>query len=623
MSRARGATLGTAVTAAAACTGILVAYAALPVLFDADSYYHVAVGRLYHERGLVDGLAWARMSVLHGAFGDKELLFHLLLVPGAALGHPEGGAAVVMALLGAGIAGVLAAEGFRCLGGWGWVVPVLVLAGSSDFALRLLRVRPEMLALLLLLLALRAAARAQGVRLALVAALFALGYTAWHALLAVIVLLALWERWSARRSAWALVGWTAIGVAVGLVVHPGFADNLRVWAVQNLDFFLRNPTADFGPEIGARTTRDVLALNAVWALGVATLAGSGSGRVARREREFVTIAALAFGLLYLVMARFVTYAVPLATLAALAWHAGDRRGATVELPGGRGIPFALAMAGCLALVPAQLATTAARVAQARAMQPGVRADWEAMGRALPDGARVFAPWSATESLVFWAPQAAYLNVLDPLFMRAADPARYRTYVEVVEGREPDVPLVARAEFDSEFYADDGQYPGPRRRLRGDPRAVALHDGLGFAFRMAPQEESFWTDWQVRTGDGAAAVPYPRADDPVARRLEGYVDGRRLGRTADCVVFTRVEEVSEAVDLWLELAPYGPAELALDGRPVGVVRDARWAILGEGLVVSLALTPGRHEVAVRTCRAGEQLGFYAVVRGRAVRSGPGP
>lgn len=51
-----------------------------PVLYDTDSYYHLAIGSAYARHGLIDTLPWARLSLLH-EFGDKEVLFHLLLAP--------------------------------------------------------------------------------------------------------------------------------------------------------------------------------------------------------------------------------------------------------------------------------------------------------------------------------------------------------------------------------------------------------------------------------------------------------------------------------------------------------------------------------------------------------------
>src|SRR6185436_12098308 len=120
----------------------------------------------------------------------------------------------------------------------------------------------------------------------------------------------------------------------------------------------------------------------------------------------------------------------------------------------------------------------------RAFRAETRPDWEAFGRAIPPGAKVFAGWQAAEQFVFWAPRAVYVNVLDSIFMVARSPALYGRYLDVLHGREPDVPFVARSLFDSDFFADDGQYPLVRQRLmQGDPRVDRLHDGITCLYRF--------------------------------------------------------------------------------------------------------------------------------------------
>src|SRR5205809_358925 len=540
--------------------------ARFPVLPDGDSYYHLAVARAYAEHGLSYRPDWARFSIMHDGFGDRELLFHVLLMPFARLADATRGGVVALALLGALVAAVLAHQATAAIGRWGLAVPLLVFGGAADFMLRAIRLRPELLALLL---------------------------------------------------------------------HPQFPANLRVWLVQNVGFFVHNETVDLGPEILPRTTRDTLLLNLGWWAGLVVLWRSRSPIVApgedRRLRDFTLLAAAAFGLLYLFMYRFIIYAVPLATLAVLRsmQAAGEAPGRFVRLPGRGRVPFALAFSLCLvsAAPLVRLGVGRMQAAMSRIWRPDMRADWEAFARAMPDGAKVAAPWAATEAFVFWAPRAAYLNVLDPLFMAARDAATYRLYLDLFEGREPDVPLLAAARFDSEFYADDGQYPFVKARLAADPRVAHLHDGITYLYRfLAGRNADFLLDWKVLPEGalmppppdlvGDPAVPlYPRAATERERGVEGYVDGRRLGAAAGCIGFARAEDVDRPTRLVLEVSPYGSADVYADDRPIAAIPSPRAAVLGRGVVLSLALDPGRHRLAVRTCPAEGQVGFYALVRGR--------
>ncbi len=609
--------------------------AQFPVLPDADSYYHLAVARAYAEHGLFYRPDWARFSIMHDGFGDKEFLFHVLLIPFTRLADPTRGGVVALALLGALIAALLAHQAMAAVGRWGLAIPLLVFGSAADFMLRAIRLRPELLSLLLILVAIPLASRRRSALLAVVAFLYTLGYTAFQAFLGLCLLFFVYTLWVERRAEWRIAVYPGIGVALGLLLHPHFPANVRVWLVQNVSFFVQNATVDPGPEILPPTTRETLLLNLGWWAGLLVLWRSRS-RVAapcedRRLSDFTLLAAAAFGLLYLLMYRFIVYAVPLVTLALLRsmQAAGEAPGRFTRLAARGRVPFALAFSLCLlsAAPLTRLGLGRMQAAMSRVWRPDMRADWEAFARAMPDGAKVAAPWAATEAFVFWAPRAAYLNVLDPLFMAARDAATYRLYLDLFEGREPDIPLLATSRLDSEFYADDGQYPFAKARLATDPRVAHLHDGITFLYRfLEGRNADFLLDWKVLP-EGAPMPPpldlvadpalplYPRAATERERAVEGYVDGRRLGAAAGCIGFARAEDVERATRLVLEVSPYGSAEVYADDRPTAAIPSPRAAVLGRGVVLSLALDPGRHRLAIRTCPAEGQVGFYALVRGR--------
>src|SRR5262249_30293454 len=293
---------------------------------------------------------------------------------------------------------------------------------------------------------------------------------------------------------------------------------------------------------------------------------------------FLALSALAFGILYALMARFVVYAVPLITLASvfsMQRPSGPGR-PRVRLVGSYTVPLA---AGLVAALLCRLGTPwlgSGRVVEGagRVFLAGTRADFRSFGAALPVGAKVFAPWAATEEFVFWAPQGRYLDVLDPIFMIERDPGLYRAYLEVLEAREPDIPLVAKMTFDSDFFADDGQYPLVRARLAQDPRAEIVHDGVSYLYRIVEgRNRDFMLDWKIVPGSpssspspdvlaGTDLAPYPRSDSDGGRAVEGFVDASRVA--AGCVTLARIEHASGREVVTLEVAPYGAAELYVDG-----------------------------------------------------------
>ncbi len=616
----------------------------LPVLYDVDSYYHLAAARAYAEAGTLHELPWARFSLMHDGFGDKELLFHQILRPFAAWMDPTDGGRLALALFDAALAALLAWLGIElAASSWGALLPLGLVLASAEYDWRLVRLRPELLALVLFLLAVAAAGRRRYRLLGVVAFVFALSYTAFHALLGLAGLLFLWRGWARRRWDWGLVAYPLAGVALGLVVHPQFPANLHVWWVQNVDFFRFKGTLDVGTEIRARPTDQMLFDNLGWwpalvALGLAArpLAGGlgepGGRSPAQAEddeatADAFTLAAVVFGFLYLLMGRFVLYSLPFVTLAVLAElrRRGLSPGAWMHLPGGRfrraRVPLAAILILCAAASLPRVWRLVSRLPGPADAAPRARETaWRDLGRAMPDGARVAAPWGSTEAYVLFAPQARYLNVLDPVFMAVPFPRIYTLQRAVFEGHEPDVPLVVTTSLESEYLAQSNAL-GSRllaRRLAHDPRVEEVFDERDLLVRFVPGRNGrFYLDWEARPeGPGEPWRTYPRAATAEGRAIEGYVDAHRLVGGERCAELRHRFRLTRPERRRLELAPSGPTTLSLDGRVVVKVAGDPGAVLGEGVEVPLELAAGAHELAVTSCparRRPERNGFYLLDR----------
>ncbi len=628
----------------------------LPVLYDVDSYYHLAAARAYAEPGTLHELPWARFSLMHDGFGDKELLFHQILRPFASWMDPTDGGRLALALFDAALAALLAWLGMSlAASSWGAILPLGLVLASAEYDWRLVRLRPELLALILFLLAVAAAGRRRYRLLGVVALVFTLSYTAFQALLGLAGLLFLWRGWARRRWDWGLVLYPLLGVGLGLVVHPQFPANLHVWWVQNVDFFRYKGTLDVGTEIRARPTDKMLfdslgwwpALVALW-LAARPLGGHREERtLAQAESDEAmadafSLGALVFCVLYLLMGRFVLYALPFATLALLAElrRRGLRPGVWMRLPGGRSrrarVPLAAVLIVCAAASFPKVWHLVSRLPGPADEPPRARETaWRDLGRAMPQGARVAAPWGWTEAYVLFAGQARYLNVLDPVFMVLPYPRIYTLQRAVFEGEEPDVPLVATGPLESDYLAQSNVL-GSRllgRRLAHDPRVEKVFDEKDLLVRFVPgRNAGFFLDWEARpvgsksgsgSGSGSGWHLYPRASTAAGRAMEGYVDAHRVVSGEHCVELRHSLQVDERELRVVELAPYGPAVLSLDGRVLTKVDGDLWAVLGEGVQVPLELSPGAHELEVTSCPARarpERNGFYLLDR---TPSGAGP
>lgn len=598
------------------------------VLHDTDAYYHLAIARLYAEQGVVDELPSLRFSAFRDGFGDKELGFHVFLVPFARLAEPVAAGRWALGALSAALAAAGAAIGMRAFGRWGALLPFWVVFASTEVAWRLVRLRPELLALLLFL----AAAEAMRVRrpriLALVAFVFALSYTAFHAFLGLVVLAVLALRWRSERWEWELPLWATLGVGLGLVLHPHFPVNLEVWALQSVRFFLEKGSLAVGTEIRPNTTDVTLLVHLGWFAGLVALVLSSrdeprppdpTGDDGRSARIYAAFAAV-FATLYLLMSRFSLYAVPFVTLAVVfALRARGRRWSPA--PG-----FArdrLRLLGVVAVVLLASAPEAARQLSnyRHRTDPGPNreriVDREALSRALPDGAKVIADWGPTATYLLWAPQARYLNALDPVFMAAPYPEAFEALQSILEGREPDVPLASKRDLDSEWLAHPwNRDPELRKRLEGDPRVELVHAGLHRLVRFRPAS-GFVLDWALYPAGGLESRPPAEGDPaswPVVRgpsddRLAGmaaYVDAEAVAPSLPCLGFARLPGEGERE---VELAPWGPTSVWVGGHRLLSVEDDLEARPGRPVRFRIDPSPGEM-VAVVTCegRSPERKGF---------------
>ncbi|MEM8959854.1 MAG: hypothetical protein AAGD38_00110 [Acidobacteriota bacterium] len=639
------------------------------LLYDTDASFHLAIGQLYAEQGFVDTLPQLRFSLLRDGFGDKEFLFHALLAPfaaqdDAAVGAPMSGGRWALAFFNALVLTVVALAAMRAVGWWGVLVPLILMVAAPEWNWRLIRLRPELWSLALLIVGLWAAASRRARLLGAVALLYTLGYTAFHAFVGLIGLIVLWWAWSRRRIEWPLVLYTGLGAAVALVIHPHFPTNLEVWVIQNIDFFLAKGSLDVGTEILPNTTAIALTRNLGWWLGLLVVWFASTPRqddeprtddlqndevdddTNRRLAEAFTIATIAFGILYLLMSRFSLYALPLTTLAVLFTlrARGRRLGAWLILPGHRRVPVVLAVV-LIAVVslPSAGREWSRFTHRANAGPEDVRlVERKDFAAALPDGARVVAPWGQTALYMLWAPHGRYLNVLDPVFMARPHPEAHQAQDRIWQAIEPDIPLATVTTLDSQFiaYSLVGRPARLTRRLFADPRVKVRHNYNNLLFEILDDSnDDFVLDW--RLVPASASLPpdntvsldgwprYPRARTPQGQRVEGFVDGSRVGAVDHCLGFVRDEVVDADTRIHWALAPWGPTRLWLNGEPMITVEDSMHAALGEEVMLPVTLTAGRHRLTVVTCADTEpdaitpgHVGFYLLERAReAINTAP--
>ena len=417
---------------------------AIPFPLDADTDYHIAVGRLIREHGILHAFPWTPFSWLADHYADKELLFHLFFAATAHLNWVLA-ARVVGALLGALLLLViyllLWREGVRHAGIW----TLIPLAASNSFMYRFALVRPHLLSISLALVVLWAASRRRPAILFVASALYPWAYVAWHLPIVLVLIAESARLLSGRRIRVQPLVAVIAGIGVGVALHPNSMNLLRLTWIQIVDVLLRNA---WGAKAGFDLGGEFLPTTAEgWATGLAicvlmTLVGFWLAVRDRRQDDLplaFALAALAFGVLTGTTNRFVEYFAPCAVLCLalaarpLSW---------------RYLPQGLLAAALVYTVSLNYGYLRAMTQSPDCMPPSAAAF---LRQQIPVGAQVFTPgWGSTGTLMLALPDRRFIVALDPTFFYVRDPELYRLWYRISHEGVPHAADLIRQRFGARY-----------------------------------------------------------------------------------------------------------------------------------------------------------------------------
>ncbi len=418
-------------------------YTSVP--FDSDTSYHVAVARLIRQHGILHAFPWTPFSWLADHYADKELLFHLLLVPVSGLDWVTAAkivGAVATTLLLWTLYGVLRAERVP----WGGAWTLLPLLASGYVIQRLALVRPHVLAVALALAVTWAAARRRLWVLALACLLYPWSYTAWHTALVLVAVVELAFLLSGRRPDWRPAAAAAGGLALGLLSHPNFPDLLRFFWIVNYQALV---STAWGNQAGFTQGTEFLPFDryqlAYYGIAVFAFAAAALPLAFRRRRAdpvplAFALAAAAFAVLTAASQRFIEYLGPFSAAAlALAVRDGWRPRAVAAAVCGASAAYTLAFGTyCVELMRKRTDDFPPEVA--REMQARV-----------PPGAQVFTcNWISTGKAMLALPERRLMVALDPVLFHVKDPRLYALWYDLVRTPPPSPAFVVREAFGASF-----------------------------------------------------------------------------------------------------------------------------------------------------------------------------
>lgn len=656
----RGRLLGGIVVVLATIAVVAAIRFAGPPIYDGDGWYHVKYASVLLHDGIARSFPWFQESFLKDRFTDFNLAYHLLLIP-FTLGDPLTGARVASVVCAAATMGLFWGTARALRVPWPLWWSLALLAFAPEFTYRLTYTRPFVLAVGLSIAGTGAILLGKN-RLAFgLAFLYTHVHCSFHLLPCVALLHdVVRDRGDggSGRARFRTTAFTLSGMAAGCLLTPYFPNNLHMWWVANVDVlrasWAMGDALRVGTEMMPAVTSDLLRENgAVFALFGATVVLLARGR--RASTEALTLLPMALGFLGLTFLsqRFIELWAPFTFLlggVALRDALAEGTAPTPRMRRAVGLIAACALAAGL------LRTVAEDRAAAAAEDPPqylAAAAW--MKGNVPQGATVFnLGWDEFPQLFYADGTHNYLIGQDPTYMWATDPERTRLWTRIGRGTVPDLYAPIRETFNCRFVFVPSRYVTFLKLARRDPRFVARYrDATTTVFELI-ERRAVVRDWEV-TGPWAdpsrRMFDAPLGSAPTARSVavheaDGFLD---LDRALDvpplwtdtCAIASATLDpgtmadanVSVASDDALRLyvngvavyeqSPYlHPAPGMPGGPPLALSALDDGAVARMERTVAVKWRAGTNTIAVKTCRYGDDFGFYLMFADESAAARPG-
>ncbi len=473
-------------------------------LADSDSYFHTRAARELSESGFRRTFPQAAFSTWSTRYSDKDLLFHVALIPFQLLdaGAPGGAepAREDLVLPGKQAATALALVFFAALAfalrsvearfAWYWIL--LYFSVNLAVLRQLLPVRPGLLGAAFLILEIALLVRRKGAWLAVVGALHTYAHSSF-VLLPAIALAAtaapLLRREPARLR---LLGFALLGPAVACLLHPYFPNNLFVAWDQIVEVArgvwwgsAEIPADLFGPELGPTLTSNVLKYFAGLlpaACGILALLAFPSKRLSTDGLGLLlvtgTLAVAAF-----LSERFLQFLLPVAILLGARLFReilGDDTLREARRRDPRAFGLGAGLLGFCLLAGLAHGSVFALSREVRAMGTAElqRPAIEFLdGVAAPGDVVYHNFWWDFSALYHFRPNGRYVVALDPVFFYRRDPALFKKSLEAYRGESEDLYRVLRDDFGARWvYLPKGPRHLPFFNLmRKDPRFLKAYE----------------------------------------------------------------------------------------------------------------------------------------------------
>ena len=462
-----------------------------PHIYGYDGYYHIKYSYLLRTEGFIRDFHWAQFSTWKEYFADKELLFHVLLIPFTYFSDLQDGAKYAAVSFSSGV--ITSFFLFLRLNSvrWRYLWMFLLLAAGNIFLFRLMYTRPHLLAIIMTIWLVHFLINRRYVWFGILTCVYMQAYTAFHMplLLAIVVVFARWFQEQKFEGRLLFIAFSCSGGS--LILSPYFPDNIATYWLQNVMLvFMRawsNVNLSQGSELQSMSTSHFLFGHMSVLLPFATVVFLAIARPQRVKAD--TVAVIALSVMFLVMVasarRMLEYYIPF-TLMASALYLRDRGLPNLSVL--RSLRVWTCLLPSLALIIYCAVNTFVYVREdLRISKKQKYADSAVYLRDITaEGATVFTcDWDDAPELFFYNHHNRYMVFLDPLFFYAWDRDKWKTWRDLsrgLYGKETAKKIVET--FNIRYGICGSEFRGMRAIIDKDPNSqILFEDKFSYVFML--------------------------------------------------------------------------------------------------------------------------------------------
>lgn len=467
-----------------------------PTLYGADGYLHIRMAEFIRDHGLRYDFHWAKYSVFAKNFADKDLLYHILLIPFASLFPNMFLGAKISAIF---FSAVFLFVFFRMLRIYSIkpLIPLFLLLVllSDRFFYLFCWPRQMILVIALTIMGIHFLINERLLRVFIVTFVYCLGHVSGPYMIAYALLVETARFFNGGRFNIKILAGTGLAIVAAYLIHPNFPNNILVFYLNSIMVPLYS--VKWGLELGAEffpiSSRDYLLSYPFMVLSVISIffvAVCLRPKAALRTQVFLLISSVYFVFSFLSQ-RYIAQGYPLMLLTTASCvkdyfesETGRQTSARLRFLFRSAITLTCVLAVCYGIFMYKNLRDFAFTSNI------FDSHYEKVGNFLkekaPEGEIIFhANWSDSQYFIGVNPDNDYFVTFDPIYMACYDRRLYDLYRDVSFGRTKDPYDILKNVFKVNYgYVGKNYFSGLIEQIRKDPRFKILgEDGLGVVFKL--------------------------------------------------------------------------------------------------------------------------------------------